>query len=250
MGRSASGKTGALAMLANAGYRIMLHDFDQNSRVITNYLKPDHAKIYRQIYGVARLTNNGMLDTGKAVQKQAVAELNRFVAQLKHWQTETEDLGTWDTWTAHDIVVVDSSTFMARMLQLAAYEHPKANADERAIYKYAGEFQTKILNDLCSDANNASVILTAHLQQVGEKDSQGNIISNLENIPTGVGVAAAKTIPSFFTDIWEIQVNAGGKRVIQTAATNKTPLRASSAVIKPIENYEDFASMFNRLLGA
>jgi len=44
-GEAASGKTGSLAQLANAGYRIMIHDFDANTRVIGSYLKPDAADV-------------------------------------------------------------------------------------------------------------------------------------------------------------------------------------------------------------
>ena len=46
-GEAASGKTGALAQLANAGYRIMIHDFDQNTRVIGSYLREvPHARAH------------------------------------------------------------------------------------------------------------------------------------------------------------------------------------------------------------
>lgn len=250
MGEAATGKTGALAQLANAGYRILLHDFDQNSRVIADHLKEGHAPVYVQTYDVARLTNNGMLDTGKAVEQLAVKELNRFAAQLKHWNADGEDLGTWDTWTPKDVVVIDSTTFMSRMLMLAGAQHPKANANEKTIYKYAGEFQTKILSDLTSRNNGASVIVISHLKQTGERDADGNLTgNNIRNIPTGVGVAESKSMPTYFTDIWEIQIGATGKREIKTAATNKTALRASSPLINATEPY-DLASMFNRLLGA
>lgn len=249
MGDSTSGKTGALAQLANAGYRLLLHDFDQNSRVITNHLTPQHAPIYIQAYGVARLTNNGMLDAGKAVQQAAVKELNRFAAQLKHWNADGDDLGSWDTWTPKDIVVIDSATFMARLLVLAAAEHPKVNANEKTLYKYAGDFQTKIYADLTSDANKASVIVIAHEMPDGDRDTEGNIVSNHKTIPSGVGRAAAKQSSSYFTDIWQIVVGATGKREIRTSATNKINLRASSPLINNVEPY-DLASMFDRLLGA
>jgi hypothetical protein len=249
MGEAATGKTGALAQLANAGYRLMIHDFDQNERVIADHLKEGHAPVYVQTYDVARLTNNGMLDTGKAVEQQAVKELNRFAAQLKHWNMDGDDLGTWDTWTPKDVVVIDSTTFMSRMLMLAAPQHPKANANEKTHYKFAGEFQTKLLTDLTSKNNGASVIVISHLKQTGDRDTDGNIIGNVRNIPTGIGVAESKSMPTYFTDIWEIQINATGKREIKTAATSKTALRASSPSINPVEPY-DLASMFNRLLGA
>lgn len=249
MGEAATGKTGALAQLANAGYTIMLHDFDQNSRVISDHLTEGHAPVYVQTYDVARLTNNGMLDTGKAVEQQAVKELNRFAAQLKHWDADGDDLGTWDTWTPRHIVVIDSTTFMSRMLMLAAPQHPKANANEKTHYKFAGEFQTKLLNDLTSKNNGASVIVISHLKQTGDRDGDGNLTgANLRNIPTGIGVAESKSLPTYFTDIWEIQINATGKREILTTATNKTARRASSSLIKAVEPY-DLASMFDRLLG-
>ena len=55
-GEAAAGKTGGLAQLANAGYRLMIHDFDANTRVIGSYLRDNAADVYVSTYAAAKIT--------------------------------------------------------------------------------------------------------------------------------------------------------------------------------------------------
>lgn len=259
-GESTVGKTGSLAMLANAGYRILLHDFDQNARVITNYLRPGHADVYIQTYDVARLTDAGLFerrmtdkglrfsDKHETVYDAAAEQLNLFARLLQHWKTDTEDLGASSSWTPRDVVAVDSGTFMGELCLLAANKHPEATRNPQSIYRIAGSFMRNILNYLTSSRMGASVIVLTHVNKVGEKDAEGNLIqSTVREVPRGVGSKLSEDMSQYFSDVWRLTVTPTGQRQILTAATSKMGLRTSQpSLIKPVEPF-DLASLFDRL---
>lgn len=262
-GEPASGKTGALAMLANAGHRLFIHDFDQNTRVIGNYLKPGHADIYVQSYHAAKI---GLADIAagtlkseearkraveKAIEENSIlanGELRRFVEMLEHWKEPDFDAGPSKDLTPNDVIVIDSGTFLGDMILLAVHQDPRVKRDLRSLYNVAGDYYTSILNYLTSDKIGASVIVLTHIRQTGQKDENGNIISGLRLIPTAIGDAASKKMPTYFSDIWHLEVDRAGNRSYKTSATDKMALRTSAAAqIKNTEPF-DLASMFKRLL--
>ena len=251
-GEPAAGKTGAIAQLANAGYRIMLHDFDRNSRVIGSYLKPDAAPVYRMAYAAAKLTDTNLFDEKILPSKQAYEELRKFCRMLVNWKTETEDLGPTAEMTAKDVIVVDSGTFLGEMLLLAALENQKGKErpDLRAQYQDAGKYSGAVRDMLCGDKIGATVIVLTHNMQTGDKDDQGKIIGRAKEIPVAVGEKMSKRMPAYFSDIWRLEVDRAGNRVFKTAATDKESLRTSAPhKIKASEPF-DLASMLNRLIEA
>lgn len=251
-GEPASGKTGAIAQLANAGYRIMLHDFDSNSRVIGSYLKPDAADVYVSTYAAAKITGTNLFaGGGNAASKQALEELRRFTKMLEHWKVPGgEDLGTCGSWTSKDVVVIDSGTFLGELLLLAAHEDPETKRDMRSLYNVAGKYYGAILDHLTGPKMGASVIVLTHIMQTGDKDDQGKIVGNARDIPVAVGEKFSKKMQTYFSDIWHLEVGRDGKRVFKTSATHKASLRSSVPnAIKPVEEF-DLASMMDRLTGS
>ena len=247
-GEPASGKTGAIAQLANAGYRILLHDLDQNSRVIGSYLKPNAADVFVNSYSVAKITNTNLFAGNGMATKQAVDEMRRFCKMLEHWKTETEDLGPSSSLTSKDVIVIDSGTFLGELLLLAAHEDPETKRDLRSLYNVAGKYYAAILDHLCGNKVGASVIVLTHLMQTGDKDDQGKIIGKARDIPVAVGEKMSKRMPTYFSDIWRLEVDRVGNRSFKTSASDKESLRTSAPhKIKATEPF-DLASMLTRLL--
>lgn len=247
-GESASGKTGALAQLANAGYRILIHDFDQNTRVIGSYLRDNAADVYVSTYAAAKITGTNLFAGSGGAGKQALDEMRRFCKMLEHWKVvDGEDLGPCTSWTAKDVVVVDSGTFLGELLLLAAGEDPEAKRDGRTLYNVAGKYYGAILDHLTSNKMGASVIVLTHIMQTGDTDDQGKIIGKARDVPVGVGVKFSKKMQAYFSDIWHLEVDRAGNRTFKTAATDKASLRTSApTTIKAAEPY-DLASMMDRL---
>lgn len=250
-GEPASGKTGALAQLANAGYRLLIHDMDQNCRVIGSYLKPGAADVFVNTYTVAKLTGTNLFTAkGPSAGAQAVAEMKRFCQQLEHWKTETEDLGPTSQLTPKDVIVIDSGTFLGDLLLLAAQEDPETKKDGRSLYNVAGKYYCAILDYLTGNRVGASVLVLTHIMQTGEKDDQGKIIGRARDIPVAVGDKASRKMQTYFSDIWHLEVDRVGNRSFKTSATDKAALRTSAPdKIKATEPF-DLASMFNRLVGS
>lgn len=249
-GEPAAGKTGALAQLANAGYRLMIHDFDSNSRVIGSYLKADAADVYINTYAVAKITNTNLFAGTGTATKQAVDSMRQFCKMLEQWKTPTEDLGPVGSLTAKDVIVIDSGTFLGEMLLLAAHEDPETKRDLRSLYNVAGRYYGAILDHLTGPKVGASVIVLTHIMQTGEKDDQGKIIGKSRDVPVGIGEKFSKRMQTYFSDIWHLEVGRDGKRTFKTAATDKASLRTSAPnVIKPVEDF-DLASMLDRLTGS
>ena len=249
-GEPASGKTGAIAQLANAGYRILLHDFDQNTRVIGSYLKSGHGDVFVSTYTVAKLTNTTLFNGTSTAATEAVKELRRFCKMLEHWKTADEDLGPSSGLTSKDVIVVDSGTFLGELLLLAALEDPETKRDLRSLYSTAGRYYSAILDHLCGNKIGASVLVLTHLTQTGDKDDQGKIIGKARDIPVGVGEKFSKKMQTYFSDIWHLEVGRTGERTFKTAATDKASLRTSRPdKIAGAEKF-DLASIFDRLRGA
>lgn len=250
-GDPASGKTGALAQLANAGYRLLIHDFDQNARVIGSYLKPGAGDVYLSTYEVAKMTGTNLFAGNRADAAQAaLKEMRRFCQMLQHWKTETEDLGPSTELTAKDVVVLDSGTFLGELLFMAAKADPEANKHTPTQYRLAGEYYAAILDYLCGKKMGASVVVLTHITQTGEKDSDGKFIGKPKDIPVAIGEKMSKRMPSYFSDIWRLEVDRTGNRRFRTAATAFEGLRSSNPLKIKGEEPFDIASMFNRLLEA
>ena len=247
-GEPAAGKTGSLAQLANAGYRLMIHDFDQNTRVIGSYLKPDAADVYVSTYTVAKITNTNLFAGTGVAGTQALNELRRFTKMLEHWKVpDGEDLGPCSSWTSKDVVVIDSGTFLGEMLLLAASEDPKTKRDERSLYNVAGSYYGAILDHLTGKKVGASVIVLTHIRQTGDKDDQGKITGRQRDIPVGIGEKFSKDMQTYFSDIWHLEVDRAGGRVFKTAATNSASLRTSAPTLIKASEPFDLASMLDRL---
>ena len=247
-GEPAAGKTGSLAQLANAGYRLMIHDFDQNTRVIGSYLKPDAADVYVSTYTAAKITNTNLFAGTGVAGTQALNELRRFTKMLEHWKVpDGEDLGPCSSWTSKDVVVIDSGTFLGEMLLLAASEDPKTKRDERSLYNVAGSYYGAILDHLTGKKVGASVIVLTHIRQTGDKDDQGKITGRQRDIPVGIGEKFSKDMQTYFSDIWHLEVDRAGGRVFKTAATNSASLRTSAPTLIKASEPFDLASMLDRL---
>jgi len=246
-GEPAAGKTGALAQLANAGYRLMIHDFDSNSSVIASYLKPGAADVYVNSYPIAKSTNVDLFGESNDASKQAYDAMAQFGKMLKHWKTKTEDLGPSSDMAAKDVIVIDSGTFLGELLLLASYEDKEVKRDLRSRYNVAGNYYGALLDRLTGPLVGASVIVLTHIMQTGDKDDQGKIMGKARDIPVGVGEKFSKKMQTYFSDIWHLEVGRDVKRSFKTAATDKASLRTSAPhLIKGVEDF-DLASMLDRL---
>ena len=114
IGDAGSGKTGALACLAEAGYRLIVADFDNGLDILVGILKRKDPKFLENLY-YETFTDEMQMAGGfilpKGVPKafaSAMEGFTRWRFPIESGSKETYDLGNIGTWGPDTIVVIDS----------------------------------------------------------------------------------------------------------------------------------------------
>lgn len=119
IGYPGSGKTGALAALANLGYKLRILDYDGNIQPLQGYVDPRVLADRQRVDVVTlqdKMKNN---DKYVAVDGMPVA-FNRGLELMKEWKYKDENgeevsLGKSADWGMETIVVIDTLTTMGAM---------------------------------------------------------------------------------------------------------------------------------------
>lgn len=241
IGDSGSGKTGALASLVKAGYKLRILDFDNGLDILRVICKRECPEKlvnveYRTLRDKIKSSDAGpILDGPPKAFTNAVKMLDKWVYEENGVRI---DLGVPATWGPDTILVIDSLTFMsdaafqwATMMQAAA-----KNQDGRQIYFVAQQKIENVLNLLSAESFKTNVIITAHIRYSQQDDG------TTKGFPNSVGSALGPTIPSYFNSMALVTKSGSGdslKRVIKTVATSlldlKNPAPFSMAKELPVE---------------
>jgi hypothetical protein len=220
-GDPGSGKTGALASLVKAKYKLRILDYDNGLEPLKQFILRDCPELIGNVeYRTLRDKRKASPD-GPVIDGQPKA----FVDGIKmcdRWRYKTDngteiDLGVPANWGADCILVLDSLTFFSD----AAFDFreplvPRSRDgkyDQRAVYKDAQDAIEKTIALLTSESFRTNVIVNTHIRYVDNEDG------TRKGYPTAVGAALSPQIPAYFNSVALCRTKPGGKRVIQTAAT-------------------------------
>lgn len=238
-GDSGTGKTGAIASLVLAGYNVHFADFDNGHEILRNVL------IAKDASSLARVDVEVFRDEYKMSGATPVPKDARAWTKGITWLQTTFDKGL----TSNDIVVVDSLSFAAKCAmnyvlkingRLAAPPWP---ADW-------GEAQRLVENAVAamSDEQNAHIICTCHIAQVGGKriervgkgaDAETIVIDEgpVRRLPAMIGKAINPVIPRYFNHMLLCQrvgVGTSAKRTFSTVPQADFELKNTNpGVIRP-----------------
>ena len=225
-GDPGSGKTGSLAMLANAGYKVRILDLDNNLAIIKNYLKSD-AK--------------GDVEYVSVAAKDATS-WNKAVAYIDKWD-DGSDPKTWDS---SYVLVIDSATFLNEVLfnSLAAKKNIVVDdakaSDLRDIYNQQYKYFETLVAKLTGDKYKCHVILTAHLRWIGGEDKP------LKCYPAFMGQQLPDKVARYMNNVW-LAEKRGNTPVFQTQATPVMTLKCSApAVVNAKEDF-DLGAIFKKM---
>lgn len=246
IGDSKSGKTGAHASLAVAGFKLRILDFDNGLDALAQIIKRDKPEALANVE--FRTLRDKMIATpvGPVIDGTATAFIEGL-KMLDHWRYEGTDLGKPATWGKDTILVLDSLTFMSdaafNFREPLVPRSKDGKYDVRAVYKDAQDAIESVLALLTSESFRTNVIVISHVRYVDNPDG------TKKGYPTAVGSALSPTIPRYFNSVALCQTGPGGKRTIQTAATAMIDL-ANPATFKmlptlPIET--GLATFFSTL---
>jgi hypothetical protein len=224
IGDSGSGKTGALASLASAGYNLRVLDLDNGLDVLHNLLsdpRSPYAKDSLQRVRFVTLTEP-MKVVGKTLVPTRVEVWQKCMNMLYHWQeaatanSPAVDLGTLTSWTPQDIVVIDSlSTFStAAMNFVLSLNGRVGKAPFQSDYGQAQNLVESALQMLFDSTIQCNVIVTAHIAFIGEDNGP------LRGYPASLGKALPPKVGRYFNTMLGVKSTGQGTAVKRKIHTN------------------------------
>lgn len=227
MGDSGSGKTGALASLVAADYKLRVLDYDNGLEVLKQYIlkecpdKIDNVE-FRTFRDKRRSSPEGsVIDGIPKAFSDGIKMLDRWRYKLKDG-TEV-DYGVPSSWGPDTILVLDSLTFFS----IAAYDFreplvPRSRDgkyDQRAVYGDAQDAVENILAFINAESFQTNVIVISHVKYMEREDGKR------KGYPTTIGSALSPNVPTYFNTLALCETREGGRRTIQTAATEMIDLK-------------------------
>ena len=158
IGDSGTGKTGALASLAKAGYSLHIIDFDNGLDILANTLRGDKE-------AMARVEFETFIDDMRNVGGKIQA------TTAKAWQGAIKTLTDWNPakWGEKDILVVDSLTFAGRaaLRFICGMNGRLGSAPYQSDFLDAQRLVENLLGMLFSNSIPCNVIVLSHIREVG-----------------------------------------------------------------------------------
>ena len=232
-GESGSGKTGALAALAAAGYKLRLLDLDNNSGVLRNLLtKPSapyvraNAKVLENLDSVLTFSEprglvGGKLGITKAAVWSGVSEA------LAGWKDGERALGAITTWDSSHVLVVDTFT---RLSHSAMNFHLAMNGrlnQKPNLYDFgdAQQLLRYFLEIITSPEVRCNVVLNCHIDKTENKST-----SAPEEYPMSIGAKLGPDIATYFGSLLKVEKTGSGeklRRVIRTVPSSALGVKTS-----------------------
>lgn len=242
VGDSGTGKTGAIASLIDAGYKVRILDFDNGLDVL-----PFHVKDKNKLSNVNYLTiteQMQMSQFGPVPKNLAPKAFSRGMKMLDHWKYtdkdtgEVVDFGPITKWDDDCILVIDSLTMMSTA---ALYWARGISSSLTQKYVRQDDWQLAMnaiegmLGMLYEEEVRCNVILKSHLVPIGEDENEKFFPSTLgKKLPPKVG-------RYFNTMVLTKAIGTGQsvKRVIRTVPESKVACKVPVQGLKeelPISN--------------
>lgn len=249
IGDSGSGKTGALASLAQAGYNLRILDVDNGLDVLTNILLdprspygPEAAK--RVLF---ETITDPMVNRGGRLIPTKATVWQRAIALLDNWKTGSEDLGPLSRWTPQDILVIDSLTMLANAaMNFVLSMDAKLGQAPHQSHWYQGQgLLESLVQMLYDDGIKCNVIINCHIAYIGEENGPQR------GYPATLGKALSPKIGRYFNTVLMARTQAGKRQILTSSQPmielkNTAPLKVKPAY--PLES--GLAEYFRDVRGA
>ena len=227
IGASGTGKTGALASLAKAGYNLRIIDFDNGLESLAQVLKGDAEALARVEYS----THTEILKdvNGKLIPKGTPKAFSSALKMMTHWKSGDTDLGNPSSWTNKDILVIDSLTFMGKAAMWHTLSIAGALLGRKEIQHWgaAMDLVENVLSLLCSEATHCHVIVLTHITYQGINED------NLFGYPSALGNKLPPKVGTYFNHMLQVD-RVGSKRSIRTTPTGSVDIKCPSAAVPKV----------------
>jgi hypothetical protein len=225
LGDSGAGKTGSLASLVKAGYKLRIFDFDNLLGTLVQYVNrtcPENIEniSYQTFTDKMKGIDNPAMMQGKVLKVMPFVDgqpraFPNALKQMNYWKTDDEDLGPPGKFGPDTIVVIDTLTTLAS----AAYRYCDAMnplaGEPRTVYFAAQQMIVQVLALLASEQFATNVLVLAHI------DYDKNQFDLTKGFPRSVGSALNTQIAPFFNAV----LMAEGGQWIKTRSTGIVDLK-------------------------
>lgn len=212
IGETGAGKSGSLASLVKAGYRLHILDFDNGCQILGNLLTPEEAKNVEVevLTDKMKATGLGMIPDGQPKAFMKGLQL------LTDWCNKYKD--------KKDIIVLDSFTMFsnAAMRFTLAQAGRVAGPAQIQDWGTAQNYITNVLAMLYSSDVECNVIINAHIKYL-EGEGGGLKIAQVNTLGSSLPPQVGRYFNNMF---WAGQV--GMKRVIRTKASPTMALKSAA----------------------
>ena len=210
IGDSGSGKTGSLASLAAAGYKLVIMDFDSGLDILAQVI-PE-----QQLDTVEYVTFN---DEYKAVGGKVIpkGQAKAWANGLKFLESGTQPDGTKfipaDKLTREHVLVVDSLTMAssAAMLQVLQVNQRLLETPHQSDWGEGQRIIRGLVEWLTSDQIKCHVIVNSHISYIELQEGL------TKGYPSSLGKALSPQLPRYFNTILlckSVGIGKNSKRII------------------------------------
>jgi hypothetical protein len=246
IGESGTGKTGALASLAKAGYRLWILDFDNGLDILATSLRDDPSALARVTY--ATLRDRRVFKNGKPTLVPPIMAYLEAGKVLNEWQDTVGEFGP------SDILVIDTLT----MFSEAAFHYSlqlQGRLNQRAHQTDYGDLATGVLafiDTITAADAGYNVIVNTHIKYFGGDDETQ---MQARGLPNAKGQQISKDVSTFFNSVVLYHTQGAGqatKRVISTTPRGVIGVKTSApGKVKPTYSIETgLAELFFDILGS
>lgn len=220
-----SGKTGALASLANAGWKLRILDFDGNYEVLKHHVRSDADVDIVTFEDPLRMGNRTMGPDGVPT---AFIDADRILDRWRYKDGDNwVDLGASRQWGEDTIVCLDGLTGLglACWYKAQVLTNIRSDGDQRRVYQLAADEQLAFIRRLTAASNRYHFICISHLKLIGPPEIARNDEQPIQDAkrmageaiptrlyPTAVGRQLSQNIAGeFSTHIRAIAEEVNGK---------------------------------------
>ena len=214
IGASGAGKTGALAPLVEAGYKLRVIDLDAGLDALINLVAHKNPKLLDSIEYESFRDKVKMTAQGPKLKGAPKAYVDTLGA-LESWPEDGSDPAEWGE---DYVLVVDSLTNVGR----AAFQWAKAmnptTKDPRQWFSAAQGLVEDLIANLTSDEFKTNVVVISHVELVEGADGIR------KGYASSIGKALGPKLPRFFNTLLLSETKGSGANVKRTIKTLPTAL--------------------------
>lgn len=242
IGESKSGKTGALASLAAAGYNLYILDYDGGLEILANVLRGNDEALSRVRFESPRDAISFLNGTPKVKTADAYKAAGRILVE---WNAQD--------FTSADILVIDTLTTLTdaafnEALKLAGRLNQRPQLQD---YGWMAESVKLLIEMITSPDFGAHVIVNSHIRYFSGSDDDQTLPRGL---PNAKGQEISRIVSRYFNSVVLTRTQGSGpgaKRLISTQPQGVVEVATSSPLtVKPSYPVETgLASLFKDILG-